>query len=130
MSTPSAFLTPPVPPSLPPPFPSHSPTAAAAHFGCEAGGPSTCCSAADSDIDQDCEAPHRATAGPTSQQGGWARQVQPPFPRPLQQLLLPATAAAAAAGGGAGGIPAGVKMEEVAGCVLQGSAQQVAEVSD
>lgn len=45
------------------------------------------------------------------------------FPCPLQDLLLPAAAAADAAA-----VPEGVEMREVGGQLLQGDAQQMAQV--
>jgi hypothetical protein len=44
-----------------------------------------------------------------------------PFPKPLKELLLPASAAA--------DLPAGVEMREVAREVLSGSAEELAAVS-
>jgi hypothetical protein len=90
-----------------------SPLAAAAYLGSQQAL-STCSAAEDTEYEE-------ADVTRVTQQPG---QAHPPFPRPLQELLLPA---AAAAGEGCG-VPEGVEMREVAACQLPGDTHSLAEV--
>lgn len=105
-----------------------SPDMADAYLG-PCTGYTTCGSVAgdSEDLDFDLDFQHHAASAGGGQQASWqTAQPQQPFPKPWQELLLPADAAAAPA---AAAVPDGVEMEERASCVLSGSAQQVAEVS-